>query len=75
MAELKAGRSMDFNGLELECSQVKIADGTNVNTILKGTTAAALTNDTVGTTVEDGFLNIELADGTAAKIPYWLDNA
>jgi hypothetical protein len=31
------------------------------------------TNDTIGTTVEDGFINI-LMGATAAKIPFWYDN-
>lgn len=35
--------------------------------------AGALTNDTIGTTPEDGFINV-LIGGVAAKIPFWYDN-
>jgi len=37
-------------------------------------TVGALTNDTIGTTPEDAFITITI-DGTAYKIPAWLDNA
>lgn len=33
----------------------------------------AFSNDTIGTTVEDGYIQIDL-DGTTYKIPFWADD-
>ncbi len=38
-----------------------------------GATAATLTNDTIGTTAEDGFLSFDVG-GTTVKVPYWIDD-
>lgn len=44
----------------------KLADGS-------GAALGALTNDTVGTTPEDGYLVINIA-GTTYKVPFWKDD-
>lgn len=46
---------------------LKLSDGS-------GATLGTLTNDTIGTTPEDGFLSIDIA-GTTYKVPFWADNA
>jgi len=40
----------------------------------QGVTLGTLTNDTIGTTAEDGYLSINIG-GTEYKIPFWADNA
>ena len=38
-----------------------------------GATLSAFSNDTIGTTAEDGYLSIDIA-GTEYKIPIWADD-
>ena len=53
------------------------AEGTITNVLNLGAgaggTESAFTNDTIGTTAEDGFITIEV-NGTTYKIPFWADD-
>lgn len=73
MAEKSKENSVDYRNLEVEVAQVKIDDGSNLSNIVKGGVESALSNDTVGTTVEDGYIVVEV-NGTSYKIPFWADD-
>ena len=73
MAEASKQNSIDYNDLELEVKQVKVNDGTNAVNIVKGGVESALSNDTIGTTAEDGYIVVEV-NGTSYKIPFWADD-
>ena len=53
------------------------AEGTVTNVLNLGAgaggTEAAFTNDTIGTTAEDGFITI-VVNGSTYKIPFWADD-
>lgn len=67
--------SWDFTGQEIEVEELTVlTDGTRLQATLKGQVESALSNDTIGTTAEDGYLHLEKADGTVIKVPYWLDD-
>lgn len=77
MAEKGKSDSVDWNDLELEIAQVKVNDGTNQTAIYQGGVNSALTNDTIGTTAEDGYLVVQVdISGTLTnvKVPFWLDD-
>lgn len=78
MADKGKQNTVDYNDLEIETAQVHVKDGTNQAAIYKGAVNSALSNDTIGTTAEDGYLVVEVDIGgtlTAVKVPFWLDNA
>ena len=58
------------NGIDLADAEItytlKLADG-------EGATVGALSNDTVGTTTEDGYISINIG-GTEYKVPFWEDD-
>lgn len=73
--------SWDFSGQELEAAEFTAdekltvkgdLDGLEVS--LHGQVESTLSNDTVGTTAEDGYLHFEKSDGTPIKVPYWIDD-
>lgn len=73
--------SWDFSGQELETAEVTAdekltvkgdLDGLEVS--IHGQVESALSNDTIGTTSEDGYLHLEKSDGTVIKVPYWFDD-
>ena len=65
------GQAETLIGLDLSDSSItsvlKFSDG-------NGATVGAFTNDTIGTTTEDGYISIDVG-GTVYKIPFWADNA
>ncbi len=78
MAEKKPYNSVDYGDLEVECAQVLVRDGTNQAAVYQGAVNAALTNDTVGTDAEDGYLVVQVDISgtlTEVKVPFWLDDA
>ena len=67
--------SWNFKGQEIEAEEFTVlTDGTRLQATLKGHVESALSNDTVGTTAEDGYLHLEKSNGTVFKVPYWLDD-
>ena len=68
------------NGVELAegtvTNAIKVdATATNVINLAAGAggTESAFTNDTIGTTAEDGFITI-VVNGSTYKIPFWADD-
>lgn len=57
--------AIDISGSTVT-NAIKFADG-------QACSATAFTNDTVGTTPEDGFIKIDVG-GTTYKIPFWADD-
>lgn len=73
--------SWDFSDQELEAAEHTASEKLRVlgdldgnEVALHGQVESALSNDTIGTTAEDGYLHLEKADGTIIKVPYWLDD-
>ena len=76
MAEARRENSLKLDQ-EIEVTQVKVSDGTNQAVVYQGGVNAALSNDTIGTTAEDGYLVVQVDISgtlTAVKVPFWLDN-
>ena len=65
-----------YKGTKRDWVDISEASVTNTMALADGSgcTVGTLTNDTIGTTAEDGFITITV-DGTTAKIPFWYDNA
>jgi hypothetical protein len=64
-----------YKGTKTDGIDLSSATLTNVMKLstTSGASATAFTNDTVGTTPEDGFIKIDVG-GTTYKIPFWADD-
>jgi len=79
-AIVKYKTSTKTNGVELAEGTVTSlirADVTATNVLSlaagAGGTESAFSNDTIGTTAEDGYITI-VVNGTTYKIPFWADD-